>query len=105
MAELIRNIIVGLCSMIGTVIAIKGSVLLSKNDVKEKKDKDKAQIIAETKSNTTLETKMDNVLKGIDDIKLDNRDQCRQLNAMAERVTRVEESTKSAHKRIDELEK
>jgi len=105
MNELAKSVLIILCSVIGAVMAVKGSVRLTKKDVKDTKAETKAQTIIDTKSNTILETKMDYISKGIDDIKLDNRDQCRQLNVIAERVTRVEESVKSSHKRIDDLEK
>jgi len=93
MNELTKNIIVILCSIVGALIAVSGSSRTSKKDTQE-----------DTRSTTRLESKLDYVSKGVDDIKLDMRDQARQINDVAERVTRVEESTKSAHKRLDELE-
>lgn len=39
-----------------------------------------------------------------DDILLEQKDTNKSINALAERVTRVEESTKSAHKRLDLIE-
>ena len=94
MNELAKSIIVICCSMIGAVMVIKNSAITTKKDAK-----------AETRSNTILETKLDYVSKGIDDIKLDMRDQSRQINSIDVRVAKTEESCKSAHKRIDELEK
>ncbi|MBX4259718.1 hypothetical protein [Clostridium estertheticum] len=105
MNEWVKSLIIIACSIVGTIYGIKGYVRLTKKDIKDIKDESKKETIKETQSNTILETKMDYISKGIDDIKLDNRDQCRQLNVIAERVTRVEESTKSAHKRIDDIEK
>lgn len=93
MFEIAKSVLLICCSVIGAVIVIKNSNLTTKKDAK-----------AETRSNTILETKLDYVVKGIDDIKLDSRDQGRQINDVSERVTRVEESCKSAHKRIDEIE-
>jgi len=94
MSELVKSIVIVCCSVIGAVMVVKNSILVTKKDAK-----------AETRSNTILETKLDYVVKGIDDIKLDSRDQARQINDVSERVVRIEESAKSAHKRIDELEK
>jgi len=105
MNEWIKSLALIACSIVGTVYVIKGYVRLTRKDIKDIKDESKVATIKETQSNTILETKMDYIVKGIDDIKLDNRDQGRQLNAIAERVTRVEESSKSAHKRLDDLEK
>lgn len=39
-----------------------------------------------------------------DDVLLEQRDTNKSLNALSERVTRVEESAKQAHKRIDRLD-
>lgn len=39
-----------------------------------------------------------------DDILLEQKDTNKSMNALAERVARVEESTKSAHKRLDQIE-
>ncbi|MCI9626533.1 MAG: hypothetical protein HFI90_07095 [Clostridia bacterium] len=41
---------------------------------------------------------------GVDDLKKEQRETNKSVNALSERVTRVEESTKQAHKRIDGLE-
>jgi len=94
MSELSRNALVMVCTIIGTILAINGFSRTTKKDTQES-----------TKANTRLESKVDYVLNGVNDIKLDMRDQGRQINDVSERVTRVEESSKSAHKRIDELEK
>lgn len=40
---------------------------------------------------------------GIDDLKYENRSTKEHISQLEERVTRCEESTKSAHKRIDEV--
>jgi peptidoglycan hydrolase CwlO-like protein len=40
-----------------------------------------------------------------DDLRLDIKDINRKMNDQSERLTRVEESTKQAHKRIDELQR
>jgi len=94
MNEVTKSFIIIICSIVGALIAVSGSSRTSKKDSRE-----------DTRANTRLESKVDYVSKGVDDIKLDMRDQGRQINDVAERVTRIEEATKSAHKRIDELEK
>ncbi|AUB61620.1 hypothetical protein CSW12_00385 [Bacillus cereus] len=45
------------------------------------------------------------IRKGVDDIRIDLKASERQMVALGERVTRVEESTKQAHKRLDIIEK
>ncbi|MHC1683404.1 MAG: hypothetical protein AB6733_10690 [Clostridiaceae bacterium] len=44
------------------------------------------------------------ISKGVDDIRIDIKANERRVTELAERVTRVEESAKSAHKRIDDME-
>jgi len=43
------------------------------------------------------------IKRRIDDVLLEQKDTNKSINNLAERVTRVEESSKQAHKRIDEL--
>lgn len=40
---------------------------------------------------------------GVDDLKREQKDTNKNVGELAQRVTRVEESTKQAHKRIDEI--
>jgi peptidoglycan hydrolase CwlO-like protein len=44
------------------------------------------------------------IKRRIDDVLLEQKDTNKSINALSERVTRVEESSKQAHKRIDRLE-
>lgn len=64
------------------------------------RNKDNA-IRAETKEDAETKAKLDYISKGVDDIRLDMKLQDRKINDVIERVAKVEESTKSAHKRID----
>ncbi|PWU68325.1 hypothetical protein [Gracilibacillus dipsosauri] len=50
-----------------------------------------------------IETKLDNISNGVDNIRIDLRANERQIGALGERVTRVEESAKQAHKRLDSI--
>lgn len=52
----------------------------------------------------TIESKLDYIGRRTDDVLLEQRETNKNLNALSERVTRVEESTKSAHKRLDTIE-
>ncbi|MGE7869589.1 hypothetical protein ACQKNO_26190 [Bacillus paramycoides] len=45
------------------------------------------------------------IRKGVDDIRIDLKANEKQMQQLSERVTRVEESSKQAHKRLDNLEK
>lgn len=45
------------------------------------------------------------IKQGIEDIKVDMRVRDKEMGELTERVVRVEESAKQAHKRIDEIKK
>ena len=51
-----------------------------------------------------IKTKLDSIGKGVDDIRIDLKANEKQMFRMSEQLVRVDESTKSAHKRIDKLE-
>ena len=68
------------------------------------RNKDNA-IRAETREDAETRAKLDYISKGVDDIRLDQKAQDRKINEIIERVAKVEESAKSAHHRIDNIEK
>lgn len=84
-------------ALISVVSAISGIVLGWKGHANETKTRDKQQ----TSDGTKLRTDLDYLIRGVDDIRLEQKSQDRKLDDISDRVTRVEESTKSAHKRID----
>ena len=51
---------------------------------------------------TNLQADIRYIMRGVDDIKLDQRAMREDMNGMKERITRVEEKASSAHKRLDE---
>lgn len=53
---------------------------------------------------TALQTDLEYIRRGVDDIRLDQRVQSQRIDALSERVTRIEESAKQAHKRLDRLD-
>jgi len=63
--------------------------------------KDAAQ---EASVGAALQTDVEYIKRGVDDIKIDVRMQGQRVDGLSERVTRIEESTKQAHKRLDRLE-
>lgn len=48
--------------------------------------------------------KLDNISKNMDEIRLDFKEQSRDVNRIKEMLIRTDESVKSAHKRIDKIE-
>lgn len=82
-----------ICSLIGCV----GTLLtISRNKSKDTKE--------ETEGITKITQEIKYVSKGVDDIKYDMRDINRNISEVNEKVIRLEESCKSAHKRLDNLE-
>lgn len=51
-----------------------------------------------------LQADMEYIKRGVDDVRIEQRAQGQRFDALAERVTRVEESSKQAHRRIDRLD-
>ncbi|MFC0392431.1 hypothetical protein [Paenibacillus mendelii] len=51
-----------------------------------------------------LRNDVDYIKRGIDDVRFEQRERGRRFDALSERVTRVEESAKQAHKRLDRLD-
>ncbi|MNW70916.1 hypothetical protein D3C74_504480 [compost metagenome] len=58
----------------------------------------------EAGSGAALRTDVEYIKHGVDDVRFELKDQARRFDALSERVTRVEESAKQAHKRIDKIE-
>ena len=85
---------------ISLLIALGGLYLNSrsfkKNDIKDIEEK--------AKESATLNVKLDAISLTVTDIKYDISATKKEVSALSERVTSVEQSTKSAHHRIDAIE-
>lgn len=89
-----NNVTIGvICSVLGVIVSAFTITRLYKQDTKK-----------DAEVSTELKAQLNYISKGVDDIRLDIRAQANKIDAIVERVTRVEESTKSAHHRIDNLE-
>lgn len=82
-----------LVAVIGCLIGVIGFIRGTKKD-----GKTDGQELASIKGN------LDYIARGIDDIRLEQKDQARKIDSQNERLIRTEESTKSAHRRLDKLE-
>lgn len=58
----------------------------------------------DVRQNARIEGQLESIGKGVDDIRIDLKANEKNTALLSERVTRVEESTKQAHKRIDKFE-
>lgn len=77
-----------------------------------KKKEDKQEIKEDSTAQTRIEMQLEHIKQGVDEIKAEMKDikndaktQENKLNDLIEKIARLDESLKSAHKRIDELEK
>lgn len=86
--------------LVGILSAITGIVL---GIWKNKKDGEKS-LKEDTVQNTVVATKLDTISKGVDDIRIDFKTQAREIQRMQLDQARLDESVKSAHHRIDELQ-
>ncbi|HHY28798.1 MAG TPA: hypothetical protein GX523_19035 [Desulfitobacterium dehalogenans] len=64
----------------------------------------KKEVRKDAEIDTVIRTDMEYLKRGVDDIRIEQRAQGQRMDAMGERLTRVEESSKQAHKRIDRIE-
>lgn len=80
------------CTMLGLLI---GLLTFRRN-----RDKD---VKADAAKTAVIETKLDTISNGVESIRIDLKANEKQMDVIAERVARVEESSKHAHKRMDNL--
>ncbi len=63
----------------------------------------KSRAAGSATESAVVRTKLDAIGQGVDSIRIDLKANEKQMVHLGERVTRVEESTKQAHKRIDNI--
>ncbi|GIQ70780.1 hypothetical protein DUZ99_01925 [Xylanibacillus composti] len=64
----------------------------------------KQDVAQEASTDAALKSDVDYIKRGVDDLRLEQKDQGRRFDQLAERVTRVEESAKQAHYRLNRLD-
>lgn len=84
---------------IGVIIAL-ATVLLSLLTYLNKYN---TTIRNSSESDGQLKAELGYIRQGVDNIRIDLKANEKNINSVAERVTRVEESAKQAHKRLDNL--
>lgn len=90
------DLITAVFGAIGTVIGFLITVLTYTRN----RDKDVKSKAAEQ---ATINAKLDTINGGVESLRVDFKVEQKERAALSERVTRVEESAKQAHRRIDEL--
>lgn len=88
----------GVIGVFGTILGM----LLGFFGFQRNRDKDVKQDASQT---AVIETKLDNIYKGVDTIRIDMKAGELRTTELSEKLVRVDESTKQAHRRIDELSK
>lgn len=86
---------------LGIAIAI-GSFVIGYFTFRANRDKDVKKDAADA---AVTNTKLDHIGSGVDSIRIDMKANDKRLEKLSEQVIRVEESAKSAHKRIDKIDK
>ena len=89
-----------LITILTAVIAVLGYLLNKRNQELNKHREIKKDATIEAEMRVTLS----HISKGVEDIKVDIRSTKDQMNSFSRDLVRVEESVKSAHKRIDNME-
>ena len=82
-----------LCTVLGFVVSF---LTFNRN-----RDKDVRNDATES---AVIRTKLDNINQGVESIRIDIKANEKRVSDLNERVIRVEESSKQAHKRIDSIE-
>lgn len=88
-----------------TVLSIISTVCAIVFGYKAYRRNQKADDVTEAQKLTRMETKLDSISGSVSRIESNQHDQSLSIAGLSERVTRVEESAKQAHKRIDALTK
>ena len=89
---------------IGLVFTIIGGIIGYATFYMNSKKNTKQETKEETTVITSIGTKLDLISKNVDEIRLDNKDFNKSMHQLGERISVVEQSAKSAHHRIDNLE-
>lgn len=84
-----------------SIVSTAGAIIFAYIAFLRNRDKDKAH---DAQSGATILTELGYIKSGIDDVKVEQREQRKFNTDFAERIVAVEASAKQAHKRIDRLE-
>lgn len=86
---------------LGTLIAILGTTAGIWFGYSSKQRASKDDVKSDASDHIELKTNVEYIRRGVDDIRLDFKAQERTVKDLSDRVIRVEESAKQAHKRLD----
>jgi hypothetical protein len=92
-------------SILSLIIAFQGYALNKQKQVQDKSKSETNDAKSDAKESAEIKAQLGYISKGVDDIRIDLKANEKQIGALGERVTRIEESAKQAHKRLDKLDK
>lgn len=92
-----NNIIIILVGFVCTILGAILSYLGYRRNVDNDNKTDTARIVR-------MDVKLDNISRNTDETRLEIKDISKNVQQLTERVTIVEQSVKSAHKRLDNFE-
>lgn len=91
--------------IIGGIIGVLGYMRTKNKDTDEKTQKKVTVNAEQVRHDTTIDIKLDNIAKNIDEIRLDNKDFSKTINRFSERLGIAENDIKTVKGRVDDLEK
>lgn len=91
--DLIVGIVGVACTFLGLPIAYLAFRRERTNDMKN-----------DSSESAIIKTKLDSIIAGVDIIRIDLKANEKRVTELSERIIRVEESSKQAHRRIDKIE-
>ncbi len=96
--------ILTLITLLGFVITVANfqAGIKKTNEERIRKEEEKAK--KDTEHHTEIRTRLNGIEAGVQDMRVDFKQIQNEVSGISERVTRVEESAKSAHKRLDKFE-
>src|SRR5690625_4584614 len=92
-----------LFSAISVTLAVLGYQLSKTSQQMKLQQHERKGLKADTETNTEEKAAQGYIRKGVGEIRIAQKDRERHLVASGERLTRVEGSTKQAHKRLDNV--
>ncbi len=87
-------------TMLISVVSVAFAIYAGTSNLKRSSATDIKKDAAET---ATINVKLDTINRGVEDIKLEQKSISKDIKELSDRVLVVEQSTKSAHHRIDEI--
>jgi septal ring factor EnvC (AmiA/AmiB activator) len=92
-------------SILSLIIAFQGYALNKQKQVQDKSKSETNEAKNDAKESAEIKAQLGYISKGVDDIRIDLKANEKQIGALSEKVARIDESAKQAHKRLDKIVK